>query len=115
MSNIKIKIQIFTNGHSAFGPGKADLLEAILNHGSISAAAKNLNMSYKRAWDLVDAMNKGFKEDLVVSKIGGSRGGGTQVTEFGLEVLRLYRDAIKKSHVFVEGEMSELMSHLNHE
>jgi molybdate transport system regulatory protein len=72
-------------------------------------------MSYKRAWDLVNAMNKGFKEDLVTTKIGGSHGGGAEVTEFGFKILRLYRSAIKASHLFIENEMSDLMTHLNHE
>ena len=61
MSQIKTKIQIFNESIRAFGPGKAELLSAISNHGSISAAAKSMNMSYKRAWDLVGEMNLGLK------------------------------------------------------
>ena len=112
MRNIKTKIQVFHEGNSAFGPGKADLLDAISNHGSISAAAKSIGMSYKRAWDLVDDMNKGFKEDLVVKRIGGSHGGGAEVTEFGFKILTLYRKAIRNSNLYIEKEMSELMSNL---
>ena len=74
MNKIKTKIQIFNESNSAFGPGKAELLLAISNNGSISSAAKSMNMSYKRAWDLVNEMNMGFKEDLVATKIGGSHG-----------------------------------------
>ena len=112
MSKIKTKIQVFNNDHSAFGPGKADLLEAISKYGSISAAARSINMSYKRAWDLVNEMNKGFKENLVLTKIGGSHGGGTEVTELGLQVLNLYRDAVSESQSFIENKMTELMSKL---
>jgi len=109
MKLIKTKIQIFNQDVSAFGPGKAELLLAISNQGSISAAAKSMNMSYKRAWDLVNEMNLGFKEDLVATKIGGSNGGGTQVTGFGLHILSLYQNAVKKSEAFVEAQMSDLI------
>ena len=112
MNNIKTKIQIFHDDHSAFGPGKADLLVAISTHGSISAAARSIGMSYKRAWELVDGMNKGFKEELVVKRIGGSHGGGAVVTEFGLKTLALYREAIKNSDSYIEKQMSELISNL---
>jgi len=112
MNKIKTKIQIFKDGHSAFGPGKADLLDAIITHGSISAAAKSIGMSYKRAWDLVDGMNKGFKQELVVRRIGGAQGGGAEVTEFGLKILSIYRKAVSKSELFVTKEMSDLLSQL---
>jgi molybdate transport system regulatory protein len=92
MSNgIDIKLRIPYNGVYALGPGKADLLEAIMNSGSISAAAKSMGMSYKRAWDLVDTMNNSFKESLVATATGGSHGGGAQVTAFGKNVLAHYR------------------------
>lgn len=110
MNRIKIKIQIFNQSNNAFGPGKAELLLAISNHGSISAAAKSMNMSYKRAWDLVGEMNLGFKEDLVITKVGGSHGGGAQVTEFGYQVLSLYLQALKNSEVFIDTQMSELLT-----
>jgi len=113
MSQIKTKIQIFNESIRAFGPGKAELLSAISNHGSISAAAKSMNMSYKRAWDLVGEMNLGFKEDLVITKVGGSHGGGAQVTEFGYQVLSLYQQGLKNSEVFIDAQMSELLTLLN--
>ena len=68
------------------GPGKIDLLEGIARKGSISAAAREMDMSYRRAWLLVEAMNQMFARPLVVAAPGGARGGGAQVTEFGLEV-----------------------------
>ena len=75
----------------AIGPGKADLLEAIAASGSISESARRLGMSYRRAWLLVDTMNRCFREPLVASATGGSGGGGAQVTPFGRTVLARYR------------------------
>ena len=108
MVTIKTKIQIFTEAGSAFGPGKAQLLVAILEFGSISAAAKSMKMSYKRAWDLVTAMNESFAEPLVATKIGGTQGGGAEVTPLGQKVLSLYQDATKASASYVEEQISEI-------
>lgn len=108
MSVVKTKIQIFTEAGSAFGPGKAQLLAAIIEHGSISAAAKSMKMSYKRAWDLVCAMNDAFKENLVITKIGGSHGGGAEVTPFGQKVLSAYQCAVVVSQDYVEAQLSDL-------
>src|SRR4051812_21686508 len=73
------------------GPGKVDLIEAIERSGSISAAARTMGMSYRRAWLLVDALNHMFNRPLVVAAPGGSRGGGAQVTDFGRDVAAAYR------------------------
>jgi len=75
----------------AIGPGKADLLEAIAASGSISESARRLGMSYRRAWLLVDTMNRCFREPVVASATGGSGGGGASVTPFGRDMLRRYR------------------------
>ena len=75
-----------------FGPGKADLLERIHETGSISEAAKQMEMSYMRAWQLVKGMNKGWLEPLVITTRGGSKRGGATVTVTGREVLRVYRE-----------------------
>ncbi|MFI7883763.1 winged helix-turn-helix domain-containing protein, partial [Acinetobacter baumannii] len=63
--NLKLQIRILLEQNIAFGPGKADLLEAIARTGSISQAAKSMNMSYRRAWQLVDTMNQCFETALV--------------------------------------------------
>lgn len=73
------------------GPGKAQLLELIRDTGSISAAGRAMEMSYKRAWMLVEEMNAAFRDPLVESTRGGPGGGGARVTEAGLTMLRLYR------------------------
>ena len=72
------------------GPGKAELLRLIQRTGSISAAARAMDMSYRRAWVLVDTMNRCFRTPLVEATTGGQRGGGAQVTTLGREVLRRY-------------------------
>lgn len=73
------------------GPGKADLLEGILETGSISAAGRRMRMSYKRAWQLVDELNALFDEPLVAASTGGSGGGGASLTKRGNDVLLRYR------------------------
>jgi molybdate transport system regulatory protein len=108
MSSVKTTIRVLHQNHIAMGPGKADLLEAILQQGSISAAAKSMKMSYKRAWDLVIIMNTSFQSPLVTTAIGGAHGGGATLTELGQEVLRLYRDVQVKAARYVEEEAQGL-------
>lgn len=110
MAAKNIKVRIYRGEVPAIGPGKADLLEAILQDGSISAAARRLGMSYKRAWDLVDTMNKCFKQPLVTTAKGGMQGGGAALTEFGCEVLRRYRELETKAAQSVLNELSALNS-----
>ncbi|MES1203208.1 MAG: LysR family transcriptional regulator [Pseudomonadota bacterium] len=88
---IELKPRLVKGGERALGPGKADLLDLIESTGSISAAARKLNMSYSRAWALVDAMNRAFKAPLVEAAPGGKAGGGARVTETGRIVVRRYR------------------------
>lgn len=113
MTAKNIKIHIPYGDLSAIGPGKADLLEAIERNGSISGAARRMGMSYKRAWDLVNTMNKSFHEPLVATATGGSNGGGAQVTEFGYDVLRRYREIETKANIAVAAELAELITLLS--
>lgn len=87
----KSRIRIVFGSAFAIGPGKADLLQAIEQTGSISAAARSMGMSYRRAWLLVDTMNQCFREPVVDTATGGKGGGGAQITSFGKAVLRCYR------------------------
>lgn len=73
------------------GPGKADLLQGIMETGSISAAGRRMSMSYKRAWQLVETLNGYFKTPLVTAATGGKSGGGASLTKLGEEVLGRYR------------------------
>jgi molybdate transport system regulatory protein len=86
-----IRIGIPLGERYAMGPGKADLLEAIQETGSISGAGRKLGMSYRRAWLLVDEMNACFREPLVLARQGGAKGGGAEVTDLGREALKRYR------------------------
>ncbi|MDQ1816732.1 LysR family transcriptional regulator [Massilia sp. CCM 9210] len=90
-AGIDVKVRLLQGGEIAMGPGKADLLDAIARTGSISAAARAMGMSYRRAWLLVDVMNRSFGAPLVRSAAGGSQGGGASVTGMGQEVLTHYR------------------------
>lgn len=74
------------------GPGKAHLLAAIHDTGSISAAGRRLGMSYKRAWYLVETLNGHFGEPLVAATKGGKAGGGARLTPLGIEVLSAFRE-----------------------
>lgn len=84
-------IRLFLGESDMFGPGKAALLDGIARSGSISAAGRELGMSYKRAWMLVEALNEMFREPLVASARGGAKGGGATLTDTGRQVLELYR------------------------
>jgi molybdate transport system regulatory protein len=88
---LKFRMRISKGDEIAVGPGKIALLEAIIDTGSITAAAKKLRMSYRRAWLLVDAMNRAFRSPVVETAKGGPAGGSTVVTPLGEEVIRRYR------------------------
>jgi molybdate transport system regulatory protein len=87
----EFRLRIHRGDDIAVGPGKVDLLEAIGATGSISGAARSLGMSYRRAWLLVDTMNRCFRTPVVQAEAGGKRGGGAQLTPLGAEVIRRYR------------------------
>ncbi|EEW25281.1 winged helix-turn-helix domain-containing protein [Rhodobacter ferrooxidans] len=88
--HLRLKLRILF-GEAMLGPGKADLLALIRDTGSISQAARQMQMSYKRAWMLVEELNAMFRVPLVESLRGGAHGGGARLTETGAEVLALYR------------------------
>lgn len=93
-----LRLRLLHHHQIAFGPGKAQLLQAIAQTGSISQAAKQMGMSYRRAWQLVDTMNHCFVQPLVETQTGGRQGGGTVVTEFGLQVLHLFNNTLEALH-----------------
>lgn len=90
MAQLKLRI-LFDD--AMLGPGKAQLLELIGKEGSISAAGRDMGMSYKRAWSLVEELNAAFRQPLVCSARGGAGGGGARLTDAGQRVLALYRAA----------------------
>jgi molybdate transport system regulatory protein len=92
----------------AVGHGKIRLLEAVRDHGSISAAGRSMGMSYRRAWLLVDELNRLFAKPVVETKHGGSAGGGAELTPFGRLVVQHYRTIEAKAHEAVAGELAAL-------
>jgi len=101
---LKIKLQLCCGDEIAMGPGKAELLEAIGREGSISAAGRALGMSYRRAWLLVDAMNRCWDQPLVETAPGGNHGGGARVSQLGQSVLAQYRALQADVWVASQGE-----------
>lgn len=86
------RVWVEADGHAAMTEPGADLLEQISVCGSLSEAARRLRFSYRRAWMLLDAMNRRWSKPLVTTATGGRHGGGAKVTELGHHVLRTYRD-----------------------
>jgi molybdate transport system regulatory protein len=111
--DLKPQIRILFRKAIAMGPGKADLLRAIDQTGSISAAARQMQMSYRRAWLLVDTMNQAFKLPVVVTLTGGRAGGGAAVTEFGKEVLQRYSAMEDIASASVAREMRKFAQLMN--
>ena len=112
MARLRLRIDFEATG--SVGPGKVALLEAIGRTGSISAAAREMDMSYRRAWLLVDAMNALFRRPVVAAAAGGRRGGGAALTEFGRQVVERFRameaeaGAVLARHVgALEAELAE--------
>jgi molybdate transport system regulatory protein len=86
-----------TDQTCALGPGKADLLRLITKTGSISKAARQMSMSYMRAWTLVRTMNQCFSSDLILSVRGGKNGGGARLSPLGHRILKLYTEMEEES------------------
>jgi molybdate transport system regulatory protein len=86
-----LTIRVDFGAFGYLGPGKIALMELISKHGSISAAGKEMGMSYRRAWLLVDEINHIFREPLVETQMGGSGGGGARLTRLGRDVVGRYR------------------------
>ena len=93
---IKSKIWIEANGQILLGEGRVRLLKAIEETGSLSKAAKQLNMSYKKAWGLIDAVNSRAEKAVVTTNIGGKSGGGSVLTEYGKTLVKTF-DKINES------------------
>ncbi|MEP7061904.1 MAG: ModE family transcriptional regulator [Betaproteobacteria bacterium] len=94
----------------AIGPGKVALLEAIASTGSISAAARTLGMSYRRAWMLVDETNRCLAAPAVSTAAGGPRGGGTRLSAVGAEFVRRYRALERRAAAAVTAQLGNLLA-----
>jgi molybdate transport system regulatory protein len=102
------RLRIVLEPDIAIGPGKADLLQGIRETGSIAAAGRRLGMSYKRAWLLVETMNRCFTLPLVEASRGGRARGGATLTPAGERVLECYRRMEALTGEAIAGEMAEL-------
>ena len=109
-----LRLRLIFDAHRAIGPGKIGLLAAIVAEGSISAAARAMRMSYKRAWQLVDELNGCFAMPLVETHKGGKRGGGAALTAEGNKVLAAYRAIERKAHLAAAAEMRALVRLARH-
>jgi molybdate transport system regulatory protein len=98
----------FEPSHSALGPGMAQLLERVVEHGSIRAAAVSMDMSYRKAWLLIHEMQETFNGAIVTSAIGGAAGGGTQLTELGSTLLKIYRRVESRAAHAAEADLAAL-------
>ncbi|QCI66376.1 winged helix-turn-helix domain-containing protein [Phreatobacter stygius] len=106
IARLSPRLRIVFGEAMRLGPGKIDLLEAIGRTGSISAAGRELGMSYRRAWVLVDAVNKMFTRAVVTAAAGGSQGGGAQLTEFGLALVTAYRRVEARTLAAIQEELA---------
>ena len=91
MDAVRLTVRVDFGTNRALGPGKIRLLEEIGRTGSISRAGRALDMSYRRAWLLIDDLNRSFREPVVTKQPGGARGGGAALTPFGRELIGQYR------------------------
>ena len=105
-------LRVLSAKNPAMGPGRAALLSHIARTGSISSAARSMGMSYRRAWQLVEAMNKSFSEPIVVTEVGGRRGGGAVVTALGKRLVRLYRMMENKASSAITADLKRFSRHL---
>jgi molybdate transport system regulatory protein len=109
----QLSVRIDLDGEDRIGPGKIQLLENIRAHGSISAAGRAMDMSYKRAWDLVDEINRICGHSAVEPQTGGKNGGGAMLTPFGAALVARYRKierdaarAVRKDLMALKGDIA---------
>ena len=106
-----LTLRVLGRGSPAMGPGKAELVERIAETGSISAAARAMGMSYRRAWQLVEALNAAFREPVVVTAVGGERGGGARVTPFGKRLVAQFRAMEDKASAAIAADVRRFARH----
>lgn len=106
---VKSRYRLLRGKDIAFGPGKADLLEAVAATGSIAEAARQMGLSYMRAWSMIKMMNQCFQEPLVAKNRGGETHGGASITDFGRKLLKLYRQLETKASKATAKESAALI------
>jgi len=107
-----LTLRVLGTSGPAMGPGKAELIERIGQTGSISAAARDMGMSYRRAWQLVESLNATFGEPVVTTAIGGQRGGGARVTPYGESLVVHFRAMEEKASSAIAGDLKRYSAKL---
>ena len=107
-----LTLRILAGKSPAMGPGRARLISLIDSTGSISAAARQMGMSYRRAWQLVEAINSSFGQPVVMTAVGGRRGGGASVTEFGRDIVAHYQDMENKASAAIQADLKQFSRRL---
>ena len=97
-----------SGGEHFLGPGPVELLERIADTGSISNAAKEMKMSYKKAWEIVNRLNEHMAAPVVIPQAGGEKGGGSTLTPEALELIKYHRQLRKRFATFLEKETKQL-------
>ncbi|HRO50497.1 MAG TPA: LysR family transcriptional regulator [Hyphomicrobium sp.] len=115
LSRASLRLRIVFSEERKIGPGKVDLLETIARTGSISSAARELGMSYRRAWLLMDEFGRLFKRPILTTAAGGAHGGGAELTDFGRAVIAAYRRMEDRTAEVVRSELVAFESDLNDE
>lgn len=111
MPSLSLRINLDPDGR--VGPGKIELLEQIAAFGSISAGARQMNMSYKHAWDLVEEMNVLFGKPVIDTQKGGQKGGGAQLTPIGLALVSRFRAIERAASAAAEAHMAALQAEID--
>lgn len=107
-----LTLRVLARGGAAMGPGKAELIERIAETGSISAAGRAMGMSYRRAWQLVEALNADYREPVVVTAVGGERGGGSRVTPYGKRLVAQFRAMEEKASAAIAADVPRFSKNL---
>ena len=105
---IKSRIWIESGDYVFLGEGRIKLLKAIIETGSLSKAAKSLKMSYKKAWNLLNAINESSQQPVVITSIGGKNGGGAEITNYGKKLITVFDSINAKCWKFLDTQQKSL-------
>jgi molybdate transport system regulatory protein len=112
MKSPTLRLRVDFNAECSLGPGKIQLLEGIGRTGSLSQTARDLDMSYRRAWLLLESVNVSFDQRVVSSQVGGKAGGGAQLTAFGQQVIDAFRKLEAELQLLGAGRMRSIAIHI---
>jgi len=105
---IRSRIWIESKDNVLLGEGRMQLLKAIDKTGSLSKAAKEIKISYKKAWHLIDTVNKAAKKPVTINSVGGKGGGGAQLTPYGKELVATFEEINQNCWAFLDGELKKI-------